>query len=244
MSVNFEKLCCDCEYEWVPDDHFLCSACRDKGQRDCEKYYFKRKEDPEVVDEMHNLICPWCGNDHLTLTVDESYGIYKVRCLRCQRFVYLNKDNPIREWAKYCLDIITDTLGTYPPNMVAALNEELEKADTIENISPVNLINIMRKYKYALEDGNMKVHANKVKDGVDMVNHPSHYETGKFECIEVMEEAISKDAVMAFCLCNAFKYLYRCSRKNGVEDIRKAQWYLNKYLELHDRDKEDGNEDN
>ncbi|MEI3223940.1 MAG: DUF3310 domain-containing protein [Gemmiger sp.] len=47
----------------------------------------------------------------------------------------------------------------------------------------------------------------------DNVNHPAHYETGKFEC-------------------NAFKYLYRAKRKNGLEDMKKAVWYLNKYIEL------------
>lgn len=67
---------------------------------------------------------------------------------------------------------------------------------------------------------------------IDMVNHPSHYETGKFECIEVMVETQGKEAVMDFCLCNAFKYLYRHNRKNGIEDIKKTKWYLDKYLEL------------
>jgi len=66
----------------------------------------------------------------------------------------------------------------------------------------------------------------------DVVNHPSHYESGKFECIEVMEEALGIDNVKGFCLCNAFKYIYRHRRKNGDEDIKKAQWYINKYLEL------------
>lgn len=66
----------------------------------------------------------------------------------------------------------------------------------------------------------------------DVVNHPSHYESGKFECIEVMLETQGKDAVMDFCLCNAFKYLYRHNRKNGTEDIKKAKWYIDKYLEL------------
>ena len=66
----------------------------------------------------------------------------------------------------------------------------------------------------------------------DNVNHPAHYETCKFECIEVMIEVMGKEAVADFCLCNAFKYLYRTKRKNGVEDIEKAQWYINKYLEL------------
>ena len=66
----------------------------------------------------------------------------------------------------------------------------------------------------------------------DVINHPNHYETGKFECIEVMQEALGVDAVKNFCLCNAFKYIYRHNRKNGLEDIKKAQWYINKYIEL------------
>lgn len=66
----------------------------------------------------------------------------------------------------------------------------------------------------------------------DPVNHPSHYETGKYECIDVMIETQGAEAVKAFCVCNAFKYLYRHSYKNGDEDIKKAIWYLNKYLEL------------
>lgn len=66
----------------------------------------------------------------------------------------------------------------------------------------------------------------------DNVEHPSHYETGKFECIEVMIEVMGVDAVKDFCVCNAFKYLYRHKRKNGKEDLQKAVWYINKYLEL------------
>lgn len=66
----------------------------------------------------------------------------------------------------------------------------------------------------------------------DVVNHPNHYCTGKFECIDVMVEALGVEAVKGFCKCNAFKYIYRSNRKNGEEDIHKAKWYLNKYLEL------------
>ena len=68
----------------------------------------------------------------------------------------------------------------------------------------------------------------------DNVNHPKHYETGKFECIDVMVETQGVDAVKSFCLCNAFKYIYRTSRKNGLEDIKKAIWYLEKYVELEE----------
>lgn len=71
----------------------------------------------------------------------------------------------------------------------------------------------------------------------DNVNHPSHYETGKFECIEVMEEALGTEAVKGFCLCNAFKYIYRCRNKNGIEDIKKADWYLKKLIEIDERER-------
>lgn len=69
----------------------------------------------------------------------------------------------------------------------------------------------------------------------DPVNHPAHYETGKFECIEVMIEVFGVEAVQNFCLCNAFKYLYRCDRKGKkLEDIKKSQFYVNKYIELEE----------
>lgn len=68
----------------------------------------------------------------------------------------------------------------------------------------------------------------------DNINHPSHYETGKFECFDVMVEAIGVEETKGFCLCNAFKYIYRCKSKHKtpVEDIKKAIWYLNKFIEL------------
>ena len=66
----------------------------------------------------------------------------------------------------------------------------------------------------------------------DNVNHPGHYQAGQFECIDVMVEVFGIEYVMDFCICNTFKYLYRTKHKNGIEDIRKAVWYLNKYLEL------------
>ena len=64
------------------------------------------------------------------------------------------------------------------------------------------------------------------------VNHPSHYCTGKYECIDVMLETQGIEATKNFCLCNAFKYLYRHDGKNGLEDIKKAKWYIDKYIEL------------
>lgn len=68
---------------------------------------------------------------------------------------------------------------------------------------------------------------------MEKVNHPEHYNQGPIECIDAMISAYGKAAVECFCLCNAFKYTWRAPYKGTEqEDLKKAQWYSNKYLEL------------
>jgi len=63
----------------------------------------------------------------------------------------------------------------------------------------------------------------------DNVNHPSHYEAStSIECIESMEITFGKYNVAVFCVLNAYKYIWRHKYKNGLEDLEKAQWYLNR----------------
>lgn len=67
----------------------------------------------------------------------------------------------------------------------------------------------------------------------ECVNHPNHYASGNIECIDAMVECFGKKSTEDFCLLNAFKYLWRCNiKENKNQDIEKANWYLNKYLEL------------
>ena len=68
----------------------------------------------------------------------------------------------------------------------------------------------------------------------DNVNHPPHYTNGSIECIDAMLSAFGKEKVQHFCKLNAFKYVWRADNKNHAEDIKKAIWYLNKYIELED----------
>lgn len=69
----------------------------------------------------------------------------------------------------------------------------------------------------------------------DNVEHPAHYTGGSIECIDAMIETQGVEAVKDFCICNAFKYLWRHDKKNGVEDVKKAAWYLNKFVELEEK---------
>lgn len=69
------------------------------------------------------------------------------------------------------------------------------------------------------------------------VNHPCHYNQGKYECIDVMEEVFGEQAVKHFCMLNAFKYIWRANEKNGIEDVSKAVWYLNRLVDMEVEDR-------
>lgn len=64
-----------------------------------------------------------------------------------------------------------------------------------------------------------------------IVNHPPHYTAGKVECIDALESAtVNLTGIEAVCTANAIKYLWRWKQKNGVEDLRKAQWYISRLI--------------
>ena len=65
----------------------------------------------------------------------------------------------------------------------------------------------------------------------DNVNHPQHYQ-GKHECIDEMIAMFGVEAVKGFCKCNVYKYRYRAGRKNGEEDLKKAEWYMDYLMKL------------
>lgn len=71
---------------------------------------------------------------------------------------------------------------------------------------------------------------NKPKN--DPVNHPAHYTSGGIEVIDCIEAMIApvKEPTMAFLTGQVLKYLARYTMKNGVEDLRKAQWYLTRLI--------------
>lgn len=66
---------------------------------------------------------------------------------------------------------------------------------------------------------------------VDVVNHPSHYTKGRIECIDAIDSAtVGKSGIEAVCVANLIKYLWRYEEKNGLEDVKKAKWYINKLI--------------
>ena len=65
----------------------------------------------------------------------------------------------------------------------------------------------------------------------DVVNHPAHYTSGGVECIDAIDSAVTGlSGFEAVYIAQVLKYIWRYKRKNGVEDLRKAQWYLNRLI--------------
>ena len=65
----------------------------------------------------------------------------------------------------------------------------------------------------------------------DVVNHPSHYTQSGIECIDALKAAtVSKVGIEAVCTANAIKYLWRYEEKNGIEDVKKARWYIDRLI--------------
>ena len=67
----------------------------------------------------------------------------------------------------------------------------------------------------------------------DMVNAPPHYQQSDIECIDAIKAATG-DGFEAHLQGTVLKYLWRYRYKNGLQDLKKAQWYLNKLIEQHE----------
>ena len=68
----------------------------------------------------------------------------------------------------------------------------------------------------------------------DAVNSPAHYNQGNIQCIDAIEASMTKDEFLGFLKGNVAKYLWRYSGKGGLQDLRKANWYLDRLIKSHE----------
>ena len=69
----------------------------------------------------------------------------------------------------------------------------------------------------------------------DNVENPAHYIQSAIECIAAIEASMSKDQFCGYLKGNIIKYMWRYEDKNKIEDLKKAQWYLNKLIETYEQ---------
>ena len=64
----------------------------------------------------------------------------------------------------------------------------------------------------------------------DVVNNPVHYNQGDIECIDSIEAMLSTEEYIGYLRGNSQKYRWRFRYKNGIEDLKKAEWYEKQLL--------------
>ena len=65
------------------------------------------------------------------------------------------------------------------------------------------------------------------------INHPKHYTTSNIECIEAMEAQMSREQFTGYLKGCVIKYIWRYEKKNNrIEDLEKANWYLQRLLKF------------
>jgi len=67
----------------------------------------------------------------------------------------------------------------------------------------------------------------------DPVNHPEHYTSGNIECLDAIKSALG-DNYKYYVQGNVLKYIWRFNHKNGLQDLQKAQFYLNDLIHTYD----------
>jgi hypothetical protein len=65
----------------------------------------------------------------------------------------------------------------------------------------------------------------------DNVDKPAHYNAGGIEAIDYIKQQLGHEGFIAYCEGNVIKYGHRWRYKNGVEDLRKKRWYLERMIE-------------
>ena len=77
-----------------------------------------------------------------------------------------------------------------------------------------------------------KIGQKQLQQQGDNVNHPPHYQKGRMETIDIMQNLVSLEEFMGHLKCTVIKYLSRYEHKeNPIQDLEKAEWYLKKLIE-------------
>ena len=71
---------------------------------------------------------------------------------------------------------------------------------------------------------------NVEKKKPDVVNHPEHYTFGKIEVIKIIEDQLTPEEYRGYIKGQVIKYITRERYKNGLEDLKKARWYLDRLI--------------
>lgn len=111
------------------------------------------------------------------------------------------------------------------------IGQEVGRAQsTISNLLK-KLVADGRIEKREVERTNKSINIKEIQKKVETVNHPVHYNQGKIECIDYIDDVLKDD--YGFYIGNIIKYVARYKGKNGLEDLKKAKWYLDRLVSIY-----------
>ena len=115
-----------------------------------------------------------------------------------------------------------------PTKVKVKVTPELEKVAK-ENPGTIES-NIEKSVEEALEHFRPVNETNIAYD--DSVNHPSHYTQGTVECIDAIESSMTPEEFRGYLKGCQMKYIWRYQHKGGMEDLKKARWYLDRLIKF------------
>lgn len=115
----------------------------------------------------------------------------------------------------------TDDMISYKVLETSVLYEEALKG-TYDNYIKNDVESVMGAYEHYFD--------------FDPVDKPSHYANKEIEVIDYIQDTLSDEEFEGYCMGNVIKYVSRYKHKNGVEDLKKARYYLNKVIDEYERE--------
>ena len=174
-----------------------------------------------VKDEKY---CPDCMKIMTPPALKETPEIKITKCEGCGIDFSVPKSRPGRP-PKYCPDCVTKYSKKPKVETLKKVSHELQKEEVAKK-EIVSIITKNLKAKPLVEAKKENKLSELITKKHDAVNHPSHYTRGNIEVIDFIE-----DQGLPYHLGNVIKYVARAGYKgNTVEDLKKAQWYLNRYI--------------
>lgn len=149
----------------------------------------------------HEDYCPSC---EIVMTPPGGGVSKELTCEGCNTTFVHTKEKAQGRWPKYC------------PECLPKYSKVPKKKDVV--VEPVA--------QTIVEKAEPEVKTVELPKKEDVINHPSHYTRGKIEVIDFIE-----DQQLPYHLGNVIKYVARAGYKGDkLEDLKKARWYLDRYI--------------
>jgi Fe2+ or Zn2+ uptake regulation protein len=216
--------------EFSKFEFFECNTCG----RVCEMPIEQYRSYSSDVTETATYLCVLCTDHGVNLTIKSKKApdgyvkldLHEIRALQDQG-ISLYKIS-VRYGKEYSIS------NTTVYNKLSQLVKKgVLKKDNVASKEDNNQDNTQHSETDTQHNVDDTQHNDHISDVSNMVENPPHYTAGGIETIDAIFAAVEGlPAKMAVCVGNIIKYVWRFSRKNGLEDLYKARWYLDKLISI------------